>query len=140
MTDAGPSPENTIANLVRLNKERKEQLRVANERKLRECTAAFGELSAALVEGVNRDASEVFSNQQLLEQQTKELQVQADKFLKQSQRWVELFDGFNSSLKELGDVANWARVIEGDARETVRALSSLHDARRQLRTGQSGGA
>eukprot|EP01065_Artemidia_motanka_P029591 TRINITY_DN35681_c0_g1_i1.p1 TRINITY_DN35681_c0_g1~~TRINITY_DN35681_c0_g1_i1.p1 ORF type:complete len:157 (+),score=63.70 TRINITY_DN35681_c0_g1_i1:57-473(+) len=125
--------DETVASLVKRHRDRKERLRTATDRKWKEASAALHESSALLSEEVNRDASEVFTKQQVLEQQSRDLHKQADTFLKQSQRWIDLFHDFDRSLKELGDVGHWAQVIERDAKETVFALRTLHESRRQLR-------
>ena len=59
----------------------------------------------------------MFTNQHLLDAEAKEVSSQAERFKKLSHEWFGLFEKFNLSLKELGDMSNWATVIETDARE-----------------------
>jgi hypothetical protein len=42
-----------------------------------------------------------------------------------SKKWVATYDALNDSLKELGDVANWASVIERDMQAVCNAVSAL---------------
>eukprot|EP01064_Diplonema_japonicum_P008774 TRINITY_DN1617_c0_g1_i1.p1 TRINITY_DN1617_c0_g1~~TRINITY_DN1617_c0_g1_i1.p1 ORF type:complete len:134 (+),score=25.22 TRINITY_DN1617_c0_g1_i1:53-454(+) len=119
------SDEASIAALVKSHKEKREAKRAANDKKLKEVLSIVPQVSTALVENVNKDVLDIFTNQHVLESESKELQGQAERFYKQSQGWLALFESFNNSLKELGDMANWATVIESDARETVRALDEM---------------
>eukprot|EP01059_Diplonema_ambulator_P023266 TRINITY_DN38695_c0_g1_i1.p1 TRINITY_DN38695_c0_g1~~TRINITY_DN38695_c0_g1_i1.p1 ORF type:complete len:151 (+),score=50.29 TRINITY_DN38695_c0_g1_i1:53-454(+) len=125
--------EASIAALVKNHKERRDAKRLANDRKLREVLSVVPQVSTTLVENVNKDVLDIFTNQHVLESETKELQAQADRFYKQSQGWLALFESFNNSLKELGDMANWATVIESDARETVRALDEMTRTQKNLK-------
>ena len=113
----GQQPEMSISQLVKKHKEVRDYERAATDKKVKEVMNLVPAVSAALVENVNKDVLDVFTNQHLLETEGKELQHQADKFLKQSQTWMNIFESFNNSLKELGDMSNWASVIETDARE-----------------------
>eukprot|EP00659_Diplonema_papillatum_P004340 gene4340-6720_t len=109
--------EASITALVKAHKEKREVRKQQNDKRLKEVLGVVPHVSQTLVENVNKDVLEVFANQHVLESEGRELQTQADRFLKQSQNWLTLFDNFNSSLKELGDMANWATVIEADARD-----------------------
>eukprot|EP01063_Lacrimia_lanifica_P022925 TRINITY_DN30431_c0_g1_i1.p3 TRINITY_DN30431_c0_g1~~TRINITY_DN30431_c0_g1_i1.p3 ORF type:complete len:130 (+),score=61.33 TRINITY_DN30431_c0_g1_i1:67-456(+) len=114
-----------VAELVKAHSKRREARKVENERAMKRLHAAVPHASESLVASVNRDVLELFTNQHILETETKELQAQTDKFQKQSQQWLAMFETFNKSLKELGDLSNWANMIESDAREAVRALDTI---------------
>ena len=49
-------------------------------------------------------------------------QVNAAQFAKQTMQWLKLVEDFNTALKEIGDVENWARNIETDMRTISSAL------------------
>jgi len=53
-------------------------------------------------------------------------------FNKNVSRWLSLYKDLNEGLKQLGDVANWASVIEADMRFICRVL----DNSAALMTGQ----
>ena len=61
-------------------------------------------------------------NQKKLDAEAKQLQVSATNFAKQTQSWLHLIESFSGALKEIGDVENWARSIEGDMRTIATAL------------------
>lgn len=66
--------------------------------------------------------AQAYLNQKKLDAEAKQLQISATNFAKQTQAWVHLVESFSSALKEIGDVENWARSIEGDMRTIATAL------------------
>ncbi|KAL4442190.1 hypothetical protein ABPG74_009208 [Tetrahymena malaccensis] len=62
--------------------------------------------------GVNSDVQVLHSNQKIIEKETKELKSEVSKFYKEVQTWTALYDDLNGALKELGDVVNWAGIVE----------------------------
>lgn len=59
-------------------------------------------------------------------QETKQLEINATKFNKQAQQWNLMVANLGNALKEIGDVENWASVIESDLLEISKALEFLH--------------
>lgn len=70
--------------------------------------------------------SEIFAKQKELEQQSKRLATQVTKYINQTQQWLSLVDNFNHSLKELGDVKNWAQIMEHDMKTVMTTLEFVH--------------
>ena len=70
--------------------------------------------------------TEVYVNQKLLDNEARELQAQAARFSKQTKQWVSLCEQLNSSLKEIGDIENWARVMEDDVVAIAATLEAIH--------------
>lgn len=69
---------------------------------------------------------QVFTNQRELENEAKRLQALSSRYSKQTTQWLAMIDGFNTALKELGDVQSWARSIENDMRTIAQALEYVH--------------
>lgn len=44
------------------------------------------------------------------------------KFSKQTTQWVQMIEGFNTALKELGDIDNWVKTIERDMATIATSL------------------
>lgn len=63
---------------------------------------------------ITNSVAQAYLNQKRLDAEAKQLHIGATNFAKQTQQWLQLIDGFISSLKELGDVENWAKIIETD--------------------------
>eukprot|EP00055_Hartaetosiga_balthica_P011443 m.52035 g.52035 ORF g.52035 m.52035 type:complete len:141 (+) comp7597_c0_seq1:280-702(+) len=84
-----------------------------------QCTQEF---SAALVEDVNKEISAVFSNQRQIEDSLQEMQAAIQRQSKTAIKWASSINKFNQSLKELGDVENWAMVLEADMKKIVEVI------------------
>ena len=72
--------------------------------------------------------TEVYVNQKLLDHEARELQTQAARFSRQTRQWVALCEQLNKSLKEIGDIENWARVMEDDVVAIAATLEAIHAA------------
>lgn len=70
--------------------------------------------------------TEVYVNQKLLDHEARELQTQAARFGRQTRQWVALCEQLNKSLKEIGDIENWARVMEDDVVAIAATLEAIH--------------
>ncbi|CAB3359345.1 biogenesis of lysosome-related organelles complex 1 subunit 1 [Cloeon dipterum] len=91
---------------------RKEQ----QELKRKEAIKASNDLTQALVDHLNVGVAQAYLNQKRLDTEAKHLHHNATTFAKQTQQWFLLVQNFSSALKEIGDVENWAKSIEGDMR------------------------
>ncbi|KAK3102340.1 hypothetical protein FSP39_010630 [Pinctada imbricata] len=93
------------------------------ERRKKEAIVAATALTHALVDHLNGGrVAQAYVNQKKLDTETKILQANASQFSKQTVQWLKLVEDFNTALKELGDVENWARSIETDMRTISSAL------------------
>ena len=61
-------------------------------------------------------------NQRKLDSEAKQLVSNVTQFSSSVSQWLNLMDSFNKSLKQLGDVENWARAIESDMRIVSSSL------------------
>jgi len=109
-----------LSSLVKEHQARQVIRKEKQEIKRREALTAANNLTTALVDHLNVGVAQAYLNQKRLDSEAKQLHLNATNFSKQTSAWLNLIDSFNSSLKELGDVENWAKTIEGD----MRAISS----------------
>lgn len=96
-----------------------------SEKKKKTATESLIKVSKELVSEVNSGVAEVFKNQQILESEAKQLHQQASKFSKLSTTWLQMFNSLNQSLKELGDVENWAKHIHTDVCTIVKSVDNI---------------
>ena len=82
----------------------------------------------AVLDSVNTGVTEVYVNQRLLDGESRKLQQQCAKFAKQTKQWVALCEGLSKSLNEIGDIENWARVMENDVVAIAATLEAIHSA------------
>ena len=73
----------------------------------------------------------VYQNQRVLANEASCLQAHTNRFAKQSERWLSLSTQLNNSLKELGDVQNWALTIQKDVRWIEHNLQQTLEANNQ---------
>ncbi|KAI0240279.1 Biogenesis of lysosome-related organelles complex 1 subunit 1 [Lamellibrachia satsuma] len=92
------------------------------ERKKKAATVAATALTHSLVDYLNSGVAQAYVNQKKLDTETKILQANATHFARQTTQWLKLVEDFNQSLKEIGDVENWARSIERDMHTISNAL------------------
>ncbi|EDW00855.1 GH20792 [Drosophila grimshawi] len=103
----------------------------------KEAIEASNELTQSLVDHLNVGVAQAYLNQKRLDAEAKQLHVGATNFAKQTHQWLQLIDNFSSALKELGDVENWARSIEGDMQVIQQSLELAYKTSRatQAATG-----
>ncbi|KAJ2808201.1 hypothetical protein H4R21_000157 [Coemansia helicoidea] len=101
------------------HKRQAEQLRKAAARDIGElCDAATASLSAQL--------SAVLDSQREIEALARDCAQLVQQHVRSTAKWTKLVDQFSASLKELGDVQNWAQVIERDMRDVAATLEVVH--------------
>ncbi|CAG8739413.1 biogenesis of lysosome-related organelles complex-1 subunit 1 [Gigaspora rosea] len=115
-----------LSRLVREHNQKQQVIKRNNEQLRKEATQAVGELTDCLADTLNERVSSIFKTQREIEAEARRLSAHSAKFSKQTKQWLNMLDGVNSALKELGDVQNWAEVIERDMREIAMTLEFVH--------------
>jgi len=111
-----------LSSLVKDYQARQAVRKEKQEVKRKEALSAATNLTTALVDHLNVGVAQAYLNQKRLDSEAKQLHLNATNFSKQTTAWLQLIDSFNNSLKEVGDVENWARTIEGDMRTISSTL------------------
>ena len=122
---ASTADSKTLPNLVKESKARRASLLAENERRRKAAADAAGAASTAAMDSVNVGVSTVWHNQQQLEVEARLLHSQTQRLAKQSEQWVQTYQGFHQALKDLGDVENWAKAIESDMAFIHSSLETL---------------
>lgn len=111
-----------LSNLIKVHQAKQSARRERQEKKKREAIIAASALTHSLVDHLNAGVANAYVNQKKLDTETKILQANATQFAKQTTHWLKLVEDFNTALKEIGDVENWAKSIETDMRTISSAL------------------
>lgn len=111
-----------LSSLVKQHHARQQARKDIQEKRKTEAMAAATALTHALVDHLNSGVAQSYVNQKKLDTETKILQANATHFAKMTMQWLKLVEDFNTALKEIGDVENWARNIEADMRTISSAL------------------
>ena len=56
----------------------------------------------------------------------------------QTQNWLQLVDGFNDKLKELGDIENWSKSIETDMKTISSSMEYIYKVNREAQLQKAG--
>ncbi|KAJ8926287.1 hypothetical protein NQ314_021346 [Rhamnusium bicolor] len=115
-----------LSSMVKEHQTKQITKKEAQETKRKEACAAASDLTQALVDHLNVGVAQAYLNQKKLDAEAKQLHINATNFSKQTQQWLNLVESFSSALKELGDVENWAKTIEGDIRTITTALEIVY--------------
>ena len=111
-----------LSRMVREHQERQSTLREEQERRRKAALAAVHRCTHAMVDSLNNGVEKAYENQRKLDREAKALQVNSARYVKQTTQWLALVEGFNKSLKSLGDLEQWAKTIESDMRMVVDTL------------------
>ena len=99
------------------------KLRIAESRKkLGESSTS---LNSNITKSLNSQVEILHENQRKLENQCKVLRQESEKIMSQSQNWMKMYSSLNSSFKQLGDINNWASVLEAEMAEVSAAITKL---------------
>ncbi|CAI2186786.1 13250_t:CDS:2 [Funneliformis geosporum] len=99
-----------LSRLVREHNQKQQVVRRNTEQLRKEAIQAVNEVTDSLSDTLNE----------------RRLSSQSAKYTKQTKQWLNMLEGFNSALKELGDVQNWAEIIEKDMREIAMTMEFVH--------------
>ncbi|KAJ5237227.1 hypothetical protein N7489_007318 [Penicillium chrysogenum] len=86
-------------------------------------TATLHSVGTNLEAPLRERAANIQSNAAVLERQEAELAENTQRLARQNQQWVGFADETRDGLKEIGDVQNWAEMIERD----LLALEDMMD-------------
>ncbi|XP_059166884.1 biogenesis of lysosome-related organelles complex 1 subunit 1-like [Physella acuta] len=111
-----------LSNLVKQHQSRQQARKDIQDKRKRDAITAATALSHVLVDHLNAGVAQAYVNQKKLDTETRILQANAAQFSKQTMQWLKLVEDFNTALKEIGDVENWAKSIETDMRTISSAL------------------
>ncbi|KAH8354917.1 hypothetical protein KR093_001137 [Drosophila rubida] len=119
-----------LTSMVKEHHSKQSKRKQEQEVRRKEAIESSNELTQSLVDHLNVGVAQAYLNQKRLDAEAKQLHMGATNFAKQTHQWLQLIDNFSSALKELGDVENWARSIEGDMQVIQQSLELAYKASR----------
>ncbi|CAL8103188.1 unnamed protein product [Calicophoron daubneyi] len=84
-------------------------------RKKHAMSKAMDELVVTLFQKIDDNVEKAYNNQRRLNAEIKKLHEKTQVYKRQLEGWLKLADELSKTLKELGDVENWASRMERDA-------------------------
>ncbi|KAH8299981.1 hypothetical protein KR044_008169 [Drosophila immigrans] len=126
-----------LTSMVKEHHAKQSKRKQEQEVRRKEAIESSNELTQSLVDHLNVGVAQAYLNQKRLDAEAKQLHVGATNFAKQTHQWLQLIDNFSSALKELGDVENWARSIEGDMQVVQQSLELAYKASRAAQATSS---
>lgn len=116
-----------LSEIYKAHQQAQNERKVEQERKRKQAIRSAQEVSSGFVDALNSGVEEAYENQKKINFLVKDLQNQSTVFLKQASQWINTVEGFNASLKELGDLPNWASIIEKDMLIICRSLEYAYN-------------
>ena len=82
------------------------------------------QLTETTLSDISAVSKKTYNTQKQIEAEAIKLHEKAQTISQQSKDWAANLKDFNNAVKELGDVANWASVIESDMTFIAKALDN----------------
>lgn len=104
-------------------------------------TASLNSVGSNLDSDLRARAATIHENASALEKQQDDLQRSTKELSKQNDSWQKVADMGREGLKEVGDVQNWAELIERDLlvlEETVRLAEERKEGEVEVEEGREG--
>lgn len=92
----------------------------------KETLGNMGGVTNLFTEFLTKDANEVYITQKELEKGSKLLLTEGRRLAENTARWIDTVERLNKSLNEIGDIENWASVMERDFFVVAKTLENVY--------------
>ena len=116
-----------LSEIYKAHQHDQHERRLEQERRRKQAIRSAQEVSSGFVDALNSGVEEAYENQKKINLLVKDIHNQSTVFLKQASQWINTVEGFNASLKEIGDLPNWAGIIEKDMLIICRSLEYAYN-------------
>ncbi|KAJ1735446.1 hypothetical protein LPJ72_001874 [Coemansia sp. Benny D160-2] len=128
-TTAAPASASTaLSEIVREHQTTQLEHRRGTEQLRRDAIRDIGDLCDAATTSLSTQLTRVLDNQREIESLSHDCAQLVQQHARSTAKWTRLVDQFNGALKELGDVCNWAQVIERDMLDVAATLELVHSS------------
>mmetsp|Transcript_5450 Transcript_5450/g.10022 ORF Transcript_5450/g.10022 Transcript_5450/m.10022 type:complete len:122 (+) Transcript_5450:1514-1879(+) len=117
--------------LLEEHERRKAELRAAALAHKKAMQDLAPKLTSDILRSVDFEVRQMHDNQRRIEKEAKMFKEETAKITSLGKKWISTYDTLNDALKELGDVANWAGVIERDMQQIAGAVAKLANEKLQ---------
>ena len=105
---------NMLSRYVKEHQEKQSNVKETQEKKRKAAVQSVQRCTVSMVNCLNDGVEQAYDNQRKLDKEAKSLQHHSAKYVRQTTQWLSLVEGFHKSLKNLGDLEQWACTIESD--------------------------
>ena len=111
-----------LSRMVKEHQDKQAVLRDKQDKRRKAALASVHKCTNAMVDSLNFGVEKAYENQRKLDREAKTLQSHSVRYVKQTNQWLNLVEGFHKNLKSLGDLEQWAKTIEADMQTVVETL------------------
>ncbi|KAI9502334.1 hypothetical protein GGI26_004920 [Coemansia sp. RSA 1358] len=116
----------TLSDILREHQTAQLEHRRTTEHRRKDATRDIGDLCDAATTSLSTRLTCVLENQREIDALARDCSALVAQHTRSTAKWTRLVDQFNGALKELGDVQNWAQVIERDMLDVAATLELVH--------------
>ncbi|KAI8322392.1 GCN5L1-domain-containing protein [Martensiomyces pterosporus] len=120
------SSASSLSDILRDHQASQLEQRRTTEQLRKEAVQDIGDLCDTATTSLSAQVGQVLDNQKKIESLARDSAHLVQQHARSTAKWTKLVDQFNGALKELGDVRNWAQVIERDMLDVAATLEIVH--------------
>ncbi|KAJ2441989.1 hypothetical protein GGF42_007109 [Coemansia sp. RSA 2424] len=115
-----------LADILRDHQASQAEHKRASEHLRKDAVRDIGDLCDSATASLSAQLTRILENQREIESLSRDYAHLVQNHTRSTAKWTKLVDQFNTALKELGDVSNWAHVIERDMLDVAATLELVH--------------
>ncbi|KAI9229171.1 MAG: GCN5-like 1 [Piptocephalis tieghemiana] len=118
-------PPPLLAEAYKAHQKRQQLLSQQSDTRKKEAQSAMDEAMEVAADTLDSQVSDIYRNQQILNQEARHLQSLIERHLSQTHKWSGMVEAVNNAVKEMGDIQHFAGIIERDMREVAVTLRNV---------------
>ncbi|KAJ1924729.1 hypothetical protein IW146_000219 [Coemansia sp. RSA 922] len=123
---AAASATPLLADILRDHQGSQTEHKRTSEQLRKDAVRDIGDLCDSATASLSAQLARVLENQREIESLSRDCAHLVQNHTRSTVKWTKLVDQFSTALKELGDVSNWAHVIERDMLDVAATLELVH--------------
>ncbi|KAJ2775540.1 DNA-directed RNA polymerases I, II, and III subunit RPABC3 [Coemansia linderi] len=116
-----------LADILRDHQSSQAEHKRASDQLRKDAVRDIGDLCDSATASLSDQLTRVLDNQREIESLSRDCAHLVQNHTRSTVKWTKLVDQFSTALKELGDVSNWAHVIERDMLDVAATLELKRD-------------